>query len=80
MIKHCVQEPPAQGFRNAKALLEKEYCNPCKIVTMYRKEKSRLGHNSRMVMLIISRNFVISWSSVKVLRNQAIGIPLTRQT
>ena len=38
MIKHYVQEPPAQGFRNPKALLEKEYGNPYKIVTMSRKE------------------------------------------
>ena len=38
MIKHCVQQPPAEVFRNAKALLERNYGNPYKIMTMYKKE------------------------------------------
>ena len=38
MIKHCVHQPPAQGFRNAKALLERKYGDPYNIMTMYRKE------------------------------------------
>ena len=38
MIKHCVQQPPAEDFRNAKALLERNYGNPYKIMTMYKKE------------------------------------------
>ena len=38
MIKHCVHKPPAQGFRNAKALLERKYGDPYNIMTMYRKE------------------------------------------
>ena len=38
MIKHCVQQPPGERFRNAKALLERKYGNPYKIMTMYKKE------------------------------------------
>ena len=38
MIKHCVQQPPAQGFKNAKALLERKYGNPYNIKTLYREE------------------------------------------
>ena len=28
IIKHCVQQPPTQGFKNAKALLKRKYGNP----------------------------------------------------
>ena len=38
MIKHCVQQPPSQGSKNPKAVLERNYGNPYHIVTMYRKE------------------------------------------
>ena len=38
MIEHCVQQPPAQGFKNAKVLLERKYGIPYNIMTMYRKE------------------------------------------
>ena len=38
MIKHSAQQTPAQGFKNAKALLEKKYGNPYNIMTMHRKE------------------------------------------
>ena len=69
MIKHCIQQPRAPGFKNAKALWERKYGNPYNIMTMYRKVISKPGHKSRMVMLIVSRNFVISCSSVKVLHN-----------
>ena len=27
IIKHCVHQPPTQGFRNTKALLERKYGN-----------------------------------------------------
>ena len=38
IIKHCVHQPPAQGFSNAKALLERKYGNPHDIMTMHKKE------------------------------------------
>ena len=38
MVKHCIQKPPAYGFRNVKALLEQKYGNPYNIMSMYRKE------------------------------------------
>ena len=28
IIKHCVQQPPVHGFKNAKALLKRTYGNP----------------------------------------------------
>ena len=38
MIKHCVQQPPAHGFKNAKVMFERKYGNPNNKMTMYRKE------------------------------------------
>ena len=38
MIKHCVQQPAAVGYDNAKKLLEQKYRNPYSIMSMYRKE------------------------------------------
>ena len=37
MIKHCVQQPAAVGYDNAKKLLEQKYGNPYSIMSMYRK-------------------------------------------
>ena len=38
MIKHCVQQPAAVGYDNAKKLLQEKYGNPYSIMSMYRKE------------------------------------------
>ena len=38
MIKHCVQQPAAVGYDNAKKLLQQKYGNPYSIMSMYRKE------------------------------------------
>ena len=38
MIKHCVQQPAAVGYDNAKKLLQQRYRNPYRIMSMYRKE------------------------------------------
>ena len=38
MIKHCVQQPAAFGYYNAKKLLQQKYGNPFSIMSMYRKE------------------------------------------
>ena len=38
MIKHCVQQPAAVGYDNAKKLLEQKYGNPYSIMSLYRKE------------------------------------------
>ena len=42
MIKHCIQEPPAVGYKNARSPLEEKYENPHQLLACYRKEiKSR---------------------------------------
>ena len=38
MIKHCVQQPTAVGYDDAKKLLEQRYGNPYSIMSMYIKE------------------------------------------
>ena len=38
MIKHCVQQPVAVRYNNAKKLLEQKCGNPYSIVSIYRKE------------------------------------------
>ena len=42
MIKHCIQEPSAVGYKNARSPLEEKYENPHQLLACYRKEiKSR---------------------------------------
>ena len=36
IIKHCVQQPAADGYDNAKKLLQQKYGNPYIIMRMYR--------------------------------------------
>ena len=38
LIKHCIQLPSNEGFKNVKYLLEKVYGNPHKIFVSYRRE------------------------------------------
>ena len=38
IIKHCIQQPAAVGYDNAKKLLQQRYGNPYSIMSMYRKE------------------------------------------
>ena len=38
LIKHCIQLPSNEGFKNAKYLLEKVYGNPHEIPVSYRRE------------------------------------------
>ena len=38
VIKHCVQQPAAVGYDNAKKLLQQKYGNPYSIMSMYQKE------------------------------------------
>lgn len=38
LVKHCIQFPAQENFRNAIYLMEKVYGNPCKILPSYRKE------------------------------------------
>ena len=38
LIKHCIQLPHNGGYQHARALLERAYGNPHKILSSYRKE------------------------------------------
>ena len=38
MIKYCIQQPAAVGYKNARSLLEEKYGNPHQIFAAYRKE------------------------------------------
>ena len=38
LIKHCIQLPHNRGYQHARALLERTYGNPHKILSSYRKE------------------------------------------
>ena len=38
MIKHCIQQPAAVGYKNARSLLEEKYGNPHQILAAYHKE------------------------------------------
>ena len=38
LIKHCIQLPSIEGFKNAKYLSEKVYGNPDKSLVLYRRE------------------------------------------
>ena len=38
LIKHCIQQPSAEGYENAMELLEKRYGDPLKILASYRRE------------------------------------------
>ena len=38
MIKHCIQQLAAVGYKNARSLLEEKYGNPHQILACYRKE------------------------------------------
>ena len=38
MIKRCIQQPAAAGYKNARSLLEEQYGNPHQILAAYRKE------------------------------------------
>ena len=38
MIKHCIQQPPAVGYKNARSLLEEKYGNPHQILACYCKK------------------------------------------
>ena len=38
LVKHCIQFPAQEDFRNTMYLMEKVYGNPCKIFASYRKE------------------------------------------
>ena len=38
MIKHCIQQPAAVGYKNARSLLVEKYGNPHQILAAYHKE------------------------------------------
>ena len=38
LIKHCIQLPHSRGYQHARALLERTYGNPHKILSSYQKE------------------------------------------
>ena len=38
LIKHCIQHPPELGYHNALTLLEKQYGDPLRIMSSYRKK------------------------------------------
>ena len=38
IIKHCIQHPPKLEYQNALILLEKQYGDPFRIMSSYRKE------------------------------------------
>ena len=38
LIKHCIQQPLAEGYKNAMGLLESRYGDPLKILASYRRE------------------------------------------
>ena len=38
MIKHCIQQPAAVGYKNTRSLLEEKYGNPHQILAVYHKE------------------------------------------
>ena len=38
MIKHCIQQPPNIGYKNARSLFEQKYGNPHSIIAAYRKK------------------------------------------
>ena len=46
LIKHYVQLPSNEGFKNAKYLLERVYGNPHKILVSYRREIN--GHKLKV--------------------------------
>ena len=38
MIKHCIQQPAAVGYKNTRSLLQEKYGNPHQILAYYSKE------------------------------------------
>ena len=38
LIKHCIQQPSAEGYENVMELLESRYGDPLKILASYRRE------------------------------------------
>ena len=38
LIKHCIQQPSAEGYDNAMELLESRYGDPLKILASYQRE------------------------------------------
>ena len=38
MIKHCIQQSAAAGYKNARSFLEEKYGNPHQILAAYRNE------------------------------------------
>ena len=38
LIKHCIQQPLAEGYENAMGLLESRYGDPLKILASFQKE------------------------------------------
>ena len=38
LIKHCIQQPSAEGYENTMILLENRYGDPLKILASYRRE------------------------------------------
>ena len=51
MIKHCIQQPAAVGYKNAVSLLEEKYRNP-------HQRKSNPGHNLNQHMEQHIWNFI----------------------
>ena len=57
LIKHCIQQPSAEGYENAMELLENRYGDPLKILAIYRREIK--NGQEELVMQLHLDSFII---------------------
>ena len=71
LIKHCIQQPSAEGYENAMKLLENRYGDPLKILASYEREikkwsSIRVGDATAFRQF---HNFLLKYESVISMQN-----------